>query len=126
MPKTKDAQFLEQEVEEMLKTNKSNKLDEATKIMNQLDANISDLNGDTKNAYLKLKELKELIVKAKNHQCNHDHDLAGKLKQIDIDVVKIERDLDGAEGSIADLQKKRSSKKKMLDEMKDNTDNVSP
>ena len=102
-PGIKDAQFLEQEVEEMLKFNKANKLDDATKILIQIDANVSDLNADTKNAYLKFKELKGLIENAKNHQCSHDHDLTSKLKQIEIEVVKIERDLDSTDGSIADL-----------------------
>lgn len=72
IPRTKDTDFLEQEVEDMLKKNKNCKHCDATKILNQIDANLSDLDGDTKNAYLKLAELKDLIVKAKKHQCSHD------------------------------------------------------
>ena len=71
--------------------------------------------------------MKELTDKAQNHECHHDDANMTKsvLKQIDIDGIKIKEDIEGAEDDIAELQKKRVSKKKALDEMKENPHNVS-
>lgn len=126
MPKIKDINDLERDVEDMLKKNKRKKIDDAVKKLAKLDKGIDDLLMNSEVCFKKLNELKGLLAEAKANQGKDDPELANKLKQIEQDVNRIEKDLKDTDDKINDLRKKRNEAKKLLDDIKANPDKFTP
>ena len=126
MPKIKEIEGLDVDVEELLKRNKRNKIDEATRKLQRLDQNIDDLVGNTENAFRKMTELKSLLESAKQNQGRDDQELASKLRNIEVEILKIEKDLKNTDDNVNDLRKKRNESKKHLDEIRAGPDRFSP
>jgi len=81
----------------MLKRNKRRKIDAASQKLARLDASIDDLMGDTTSAFKKLDELKDLLEDAKANQGRQDPELASKLKSIELDALRLEKELKDAD-----------------------------
>ena len=125
-PKTKEIDDLERDVDSMLKRNKRRKIDAASQKLARLDASIDDLMGDTTSAFKKLDELKDLLEDAKANQGRQDPELASKLKSIELDALRLEKELKDADNQLNDLRKRRNESKKQLDDIKANPDKFSP
>ena len=67
-------------------------------------------------------ELKALLESSKLNQGRDDAELANKLRNIETDVLRIEKDLKAADGNVNDLRKKRNESKKQLDEIRASPD----
>jgi chromosome segregation ATPase len=92
-PKTKEIDELDRDVDSLLKRNKRRKIDEASQKLAQLDNIIGELQGDTAAAFRKLEELKDLLQDAKANQGREDPELAAKLKVIESEALRLEKEL---------------------------------
>lgn len=70
--------------------------------------------------------LKQLLESAKQNQGRDDPELANKLRNIEAEVLRIEKDLKATDDNVNDLRKKRNESKKTLDEIRASPDRFTP
>ena len=67
-----------------------------------------------------------MLEDAKARQGREDPELMNKLRGIEADAVRLERELRDADDSLNDLRRKRGESKKLLDDIKANPDKFTP
>jgi chromosome segregation ATPase len=92
----------------------------------KLDALCKSLQGDTTAAFRKLGELKDLLEDAKARQGREDSELMNKLRAIEADAARLERELKDVDDQLNDLKRQRGESKKLLDDIKANPDKFTP
>jgi len=123
---TREIDQLDSDVDNLLKRNKRRKIDDASAKLAQLDALCNSLAGDTTLAFKKLAELKGLLDDAKAKQGRQDPELAKKLRDIESEALRLERELKDADEQLEDLKKRRNESKRLLDDIKANPDKFTP
>jgi predicted nucleic acid-binding Zn-ribbon protein len=86
----------------------------------------NSLQGDTAAAFRKLEELKDLLEDAKAKQGREDPELMNKLRAVEAEAVRLERELREADDNLNDLRRKRGESKKLLDDILANPDKFTP
>jgi peptidoglycan hydrolase CwlO-like protein len=66
------------------------------------------------------------LDEAKSKQGREDPELAKKLRDIESEALRLERELRDADEQLNDLRKRRGESKKLLDDIKANPDKFTP
>lgn len=126
LPKKQAIQSLMGDVENMLERDKGRKVDEAEKLLNDIDDQIDDLALKREDLYKKLGEYKSLIAQAKSKEGRDDPELMAKLKELEGEAKALEREVADLDQKMNDLKKKRNDSKRLLDEIKKQPNKYTP